>query len=342
MKKQVLRRIGAGLSSVGVAIWLSLSVWCAAFAAGDYSLTIHCQDDTVTLSDMRWNLYLVGEYDGQGAYQLTGVFAGYPVSLADTSASALQDAADTLENYAVIDGLTPLAVGVTDENGTLTFDGLGAGVYLLSGEEQTVDGVVYEPSAVLMSLPNEENEMDLFAFAKFTLRDAYSREEVPYSVSKIWANDDTSQRPAEIQVALYQDETLFDTVTLNDSNNWAYSWVVEVDGETASSWRVEEVSVPEGYTVVYRSGGTDYVIVNTYEETVITTAATETVPSETTTLTTVLTTVPTGTDAPPPAETTTTQKSGLPQTGQLWWPVPLLGGAGIVMILIGMRLQRTE
>lgn len=341
MKKQVLRRIGAGLSSAGIAIWLSLSVWCAVFAAGDYSLTIHCQDDTVTLSDMSWNLYLVGEYDGQGTYQLTGDFAAYAVSFADTSASALQDAADTLENYAVIDGLTPLATGVTDENGTLTFDGLEAGVYLLSGEEQTVDDVVYDPSAVLMSLPNEENEMDLFAFAKFTLRDAYAKEEVPYSVCKIWANDDTSQRPAEIQVALYQGETLFDTVTLNDSNDWAYSWVVEVDGETESSWRVEEVSVPEGYTVVYRSSGTDYVIVNTHEETV-TTAATETVPSGTTTLTTVLTTVPTGTNAPPPAETTTTQKSGLPQTGQLWWPVPLLGGVGIVMILIGVRLRRTE
>ena len=37
----------------------------------------------------------------------------------------------------------------------------------------------------------------------------------------------------------------------------------------------------------------------------------------------------------------TTASSGgkLPQTGQLWWPVPVLAGAGLVLVVVGFRLH---
>ena len=32
----------------------------------------------------------------------------------------------------------------------------------------------------------------------------------------------------------------------------------------------------------------------------------------------------------------------LPQTGQLWWPVPILGGGGLLLIAVGTRLRRKD
>lgn len=41
---------------------------------------------------------------------------------------------------------------------------------------------------------------------------------------------------------------------------------------------------------------------------------------------------------PPPNETI----EKLPQTGQLWWPVPILGLAGIILLTVGWRLRQQE
>ena len=30
----------------------------------------------------------------------------------------------------------------------------------------------------------------------------------------------------------------------------------------------------------------------------------------------------------------------LPQTGQLWWPVPMLAGAGVLLLLAGLIQRR--
>jgi len=40
--------------------------------------------------------------------------------------------------------------------------------------------------------------------------------------------------------------------------------------------------------------------------------------------------------------TTTTTPEKLPQTGQLWWPVPVLALAGLVLMGIGFKLRTKE
>lgn len=45
--------------------------------------------------------------------------------------------------------------------------------------------------------------------------------------------------------------------------------------------------------------------------------------------------------APTPTPTPTpTPPPNLPQTGQLWWPVPLLAGIGLVFLIIGLRKKK--
>jgi len=39
---------------------------------------------------------------------------------------------------------------------------------------------------------------------------------------------------------------------------------------------------------------------------------------------------------------TPTPKPTLPQTGQLWWPIPILLTAGLVLVLFGVMLRRGD
>ena len=40
------------------------------------------------------------------------------------------------------------------------------------------------------------------------------------------------------------------------------------------------------------------------------------------------------------SETETSSNGGkLPQTGQLWWPVPALSAAGLILIAVGVRVN---
>ncbi len=46
----------------------------------------------------------------------------------------------------------------------------------------------------------------------------------------------------------------------------------------------------------------------------------------------------------PPDETETTPPPGekIPQTGQVWWPVPLFAGVGAVLVLLGVLVRRSK
>ena len=40
----------------------------------------------------------------------------------------------------------------------------------------------------------------------------------------VWVN--TSEKPDSITVRLYQDDLVYDTITLNNTNNWSNTWIV--------------------------------------------------------------------------------------------------------------------
>lgn len=293
----------------------------SAAAAETGSLTLVCESDGLVMAGMDWNIYRLGSHLDTDEFVLEGDFAEYPVSFDDLSVSAIQDAANTLENYAKLDGIAPLASGVTAEDGTLTFEGLEKGIYLLSGEKLTLDRTICTPAAAIVEIKADENgSYDLTVKPKFEIE-----EPVPtpseYSVSKVWAGDEnTNVRPDSIVVDIFADGELADTVTLDEGNDWAYSWTSDSDAE----WSVEERDVPAGYKVVYRGDGVDFEIVNTYE--------TSSSPD---------TSTGGGTDSKITSapDTTSSTPEKIPQTGQLWWPVPILAIAGLVLIVIGWRLH---
>ena len=169
---------------------------------------------------------------------------------------------------------------------------------------------------------------------------------------------------------------MYDTVTLNEANNWEYRWY-ELDSRF--EWRVVERKIPVDYEVRIEYNETQYLIRNrhntitdwgeyinvtttTTQPPVIT--GTETTAVSTTSIkgqistqtesttdieggnytnstpTTTTSTVKTTDSTLPPATTSAPKGGGgkLPQTGQLWWPVFPLGIGGTLMIFSGIAI----
>jgi uncharacterized surface anchored protein len=82
---------------------------------------------------------------------------------------------------------------------------------------------------------------------------------VTVTVTKVW-NDDGQNRPESVKINLKNEDGVYDTVTLTAEGNWKYEWESLSGNKT---WSVEEVSVPEGYTVTYKNDGNDFTVTNT-------------------------------------------------------------------------------
>ncbi|MBQ7004216.1 MAG: Cna B-type domain-containing protein [Oscillospiraceae bacterium] len=373
MRTKLGRHASLLLCSFGLLLWMIAGVMLPVFADTQLgSLTMHCKTpDDVILDGMEWSIYYVGDRNQDGELELQGQYASFPVSLEDESASALTDAARTLETYAMQFGLDPLATAVSDANGYLKFSQLEPGLYLVSGKGKKVEDRYYFPSAFLVEISaSGDAQLDMSANPKFLSMNSNAGS-WNYTVKKVWENDEDypENRSAYITVEIYRDDVLFETVRLDESNDWTYEW----SSTSFHQWRVWEKEVPEDYYVVYRSNETQFVIVNALT---ISSVSTETTPytddvntetrptddtansdSQTTPDTedvnteTIPTTIQNDTNSITTAatsDTTTTTKTTnsetekLPQTGQLWWPVPLLGLAGLISIAVGMRLRTKE
>lgn len=360
--KRLCSAAGILLSVLCMLFWMMSGCLIQASAAAEGTLTMYCRtNDNQILAGMHWDIYRVGYRAEDGSYVLEGDFADYPVSLEDTSASALSVAAETLETYAVIDEIAPFASADADEDGYLKFSGMDTGLYLVCGDFIQIEDTYYFPSAFLVEIPAEggDQNVDLMAYPKYISMNA-GEGGWDYTVKKVWANDELEpqNRSTYITVEIYRNDVLYETVRLDESNDWTYEW----SATNLYEWRVVEVEVPVGYYVVYRSNETQYVIVNTYmdsssitesipsTDSVVTETNVETEVTDTTSATTVteseasetqnstgVTTVTTVTTTGTSSET-----ERLPQTGQLWWPVPVLGIAGLLSIAIGLRMRAKE
>ncbi len=252
-----------------------------------------------------FRLYEVGEVI-EDSFVLTGEYAGYDVNLEDKAAG------ETLASYIERDQLQPIQTAVSVD-GSLRFDNLDKKIYLLTGDTVTVDRVRWIPSAVLFSVPQQDDITGELIW-DITAGGKYTREELPelteVSVEKIWNDKGFEQkRPSSIKAQLLKDGEVYDTVELGKTNNWKHTWK---DLDPAYTWTVVEEKVPDQYKVTIKKENGITILENTYEKS----------------------STPTPTPTPPP---------NIPYTGQLWWPVGFLLVGGIGLVLLGLiRRKRSE
>lgn len=342
MKIQIfLRRIAAFLIA---AAFISCS-GMTAFAYGaidtsrETSLTVYFGRDGRGFSGVEFKLYHVADVSETINFTLTEAFAGYPIRLDGLDSSGWRALAQTLDGYVARDHLSPDKYGKTSQDGQVHFEHLKAGLYLVTGNRFKQGRYTYTPEPFLICLPtwNEETgQWNYDAAASCKYDSDYTPpggggdgddDTVDRKVMKVWKDDGGEEkRPDEIAVQLLRDDEVYDTVTLNEDNRWKYEWT---DLDKDYRWRVVEYETPEGYTVSVNRQGITFVMTNRW---------TTEIPDEPTPEGGCPPNTPKIPDGPVPKA----DGPRLPQTGVLWWPVPLLAGAGMLLFGLGWLRRRNE
>lgn len=293
------------------------------------SLTLSYQDNGTPLTGAEFSVYQVAAADKYGNLTAAKEFADYNVNINDSNPETWKTLASTLEGYVLRDKILPTDSKKTNEQGLALFPNNGVkltpGLYLVLGTRHTQNKVVYETLPFMIMMPMQEQDSeewnyDVAVSPKYETHPQDETDKVTCKVLKVWKDEgNEANRPKEIVVQLLRDGEIYDTVTLNEDNNWRYKWS---DLDVAYQWRVVEKGL-EDYTVEVSREGVTFVITNTCTKDTPTEPVTPSVPDSSVT--------PSGST---PNDTT------LPQTGQLWWPVPLLVVAGLLMILVGLLIFR--
>lgn len=309
-------------------IFLPVSVFAAENedAFQPVSLTVFYQDGDTPLSGAQFSIYHLGSINNRGDFSVADAFQRYNVNIQTTNASLWPDLATTLEGYILRDGIVPIKFGETDAFGRLTFsigsNEMQQGLYLIISSRHIQEGYVYETVPAIVFLPQQSslaktNEYNFSMRPKFTCMTIgrTTSEPITRKVMKIWDDDGCEAfRPKEVVVQLLQDNKVFDTVTLNKNNNWEHTWNNLSQGHI---WRITEKEL-EQYIVSVSNQNNTFVVTNTY------TGRDSLVPDPP---------VPFDDLSPPDSPT-------LPQSGQLWWPVPLFSACGLIVICVGCFLRR--
>lgn len=343
-----------------------------ASAAGDQAqLTIRCQQDGSPLAGVRVSLYYVATVDDDAVFKLTSEFAKYydQINFRNLDSAQWKNLAEMLRTYAQRDGIAPVTSGTTGADGTLTVSHLTPGLYLAAAQNFSQGGYDYVMEPFLAALADQDAAVT--ATAKFSRSRQPSndnkptKETVERKVLKSWKGE--GAHPDAVTVQLLKNGAVYDTVTLNDANNWRHTWseLDKYENGTLIDWQVTETAVP-GYKVSVSQEGVTFLVTNTKDEPSnpndpntpddpdepIIDIPDDDIP------TTDLPDTPTDpstpdTDIPdddtprapatpdkPNKTTTTTKKDKLPQTGALWWPVPVLAAGGLLCLILGVVTKK--
>lgn len=300
------------------------------------------------MAGVEFRLYRVGEVDRESmSFRVLEPYREYRVL--ESGADWLTRAA-TLAGYVARDGLTPDRQAVTGAEGEAVLEDLEEGLYLIVGRSELRSGSRYTPVPFLLSLPETVNGRDWSYRLEPQIK--YTRtplggggdETVRRRVIVQWVDEgNEEERPEQVTVELLRDGALYDSAVLSAENNWRWDW----DGlDAGAQWQLTERLGSEKYTVSITQQGDVFVVTYTYtaeEDLDDGRLPLDERPDPTPTPT------PGPTDPPDDGEGGGEEEDlddgrvpldRLPQTGQLWWPVPILAVAGMLLILLGLIRHR--
>lgn len=143
---------------------------------------------------------------------------------------------------------------------------------------------------------------DLSVDLKYEMSDKPSR----IHVLKVWKKDNKKSRPKSIEVCLLRsDGIVVDRVVLNSDNQWSTTWD---NLSTLYTYRVMETSVPSGYKESCTREKDTIVLTNTGNF----------------------------------MDKVEKKDEVLPNSCQLWWPVPVLLFVGLVLFGLGRHFKNEE
>ncbi len=221
------------------------------------SLEIVYRNEETAFSGAEVTLWQVAALTTELSYELYGDFSECPVDLtAIKTAGEWSSAATTLYGYAVADGIAAMSA-TTDAEGKVLFEGLNCGLYLIA----PVSSGNTSFSVGLAAVPGIDDSgawvYDVTVIPKPS--ETEPSPDTEYQVTKLWKDYTNEQtRPSSVEIEIYKNGTLAETVTLSGDNNWTYRW----QAAATDTWTVAERNVPQGYTVRITQNGHSFLVEN--------------------------------------------------------------------------------
>lgn len=354
------------LGSIVLSLLLCLSlVQVTAFASSSKPTTgsftaLFAPDDKMAEGAV-FNIYRIGDYSERELFTLNKNFSKYSPTIPTMDDSIAVNAFNTtLAAYIARDKIRPNFTATTNKRGMFTVDRLDLGMYLVVGEDyKDPDKGTYSPIPFLVFFPYFDQSLNRgnggSSYQANDLEVKYEKKGTgdteDYHVIKAWRNESRdTERPQKIAVDLLQDGEVYETIVLSEDNDWRYTWK---NLEKDHKWQLVENKTPEGYTTSVSKDGNAYTVTNTLrgggrnpitdpEEpgtTIIDRPPAliemPNVPVDTDVPTDIIT-------KPDPIVDIPDGKiplGDIPQTGQTWWPVPLLLAVGIGCVVGGSAYQ---
>ncbi|MCH5324175.1 MAG: Cna B-type domain-containing protein [Eubacterium sp.] len=143
---------------------------------------------------------------------------------------------------------------------SLTAENLPAGVkYTVTETEANQGGYITNSVGAEGKIPAKKSDETKPAAASFT----NTRNGDTITINKTWLGRDTANHPESVTVQIYKDNVPYETVTLDEENNWSCEWTyIWTELQEQHEWRVEEVGVPAGYRVDYDHTDNDWTVKN--------------------------------------------------------------------------------
>lgn len=231
------------------------------------SLTLQYCREGVYYSELEVCTYRVADVFADGSYVISGELEYYPIQTGTiASQTHLHNLAYTLSSYYVAEGYPATYVGITDENGMVTFEDLEPGMYLTlpvqwksEAEIITFEGIL---SVVAQLQPDGTEQTTVTAYPESS-RHVPTYEPMYYKVVGQWKDSGyTQNRQENINIEIYRNGELFGSGFLRQENNWVYQWEAIDDG---ALWVVIERTMPSQYSFSLEQKDQTFVITNVYD-----------------------------------------------------------------------------
>ena len=208
-------------------------------------------------------LFRVAELSESYVFTKTAAFEYYNVELnLIKSQSEWNAVCDTLNAIIIGDGISPFDRKTTDGEGVVIFENLKAGLYFVRwlGDDSQRLEQGFDPFVISLPGLNDNGLWNYYVEAYPKPGDVKVGYE-DYKVVKHWADaGDVSGKT--VTVELFKNGVSEGTISLNEGNNWTYSWAAE----KGDSWTVLERDSGE-YKVTVEQRENSFIITNTGSET---------------------------------------------------------------------------
>ena len=231
------------------------------------SLTLFYQYSGEPFEALEIKTYRVADISSGGVLSLTDTYKDYAVRIDGVaSQTEWKYIASTLAAYTVADGLTPTVSGKTDTEGKVVFSDILPGMYLtLSVSVKSGERVVVFENFLTVIPRLDSNGHYNYDGAAYPKYSTYVPEpqEKEYKVVKQWKDLGYEEiRPDFIEVDIFKDGALQESVRLSADSNWSYSWKTADNG---GNWTAVERNIDEKYTVTVIKDGNTLILTNVHE-----------------------------------------------------------------------------